>query len=310
MCVSCSSASFALTIPSQNSQDSFTESLDFYISAVEDYAHQPYLTRGMLSITKTIDESSVTFLDSYAPDQSQSYSLDIKSTYYDIPGRAPRWATHSSSDYNGTWLPQISRWAILRYSKIDDRVLSNFMGRGTDVVEAFLLGRKPVGVDINPTAIALSQKNCTFAVPKHLRALIRPQCRPMLVQGNSQKLTCAALFEDASYDLVLSHPPYHHAITYSTHIDGDLSRFHSVQEFQKAVRNVADETYRLMKIGKRTIVGIGDNREHCFAIPIGFETIREYLYAGFYLEELVSLTDWRSSEGKKDFHINPFFVSF
>jgi SAM-dependent methyltransferase len=290
MCSSCSSASYYLTMPSQSSQDTFSEEkTDFYTSAVEDYAHQPYLTRGMLSITETMDTSSATlFLDSYSPDQSQLYSLNIQSSYYDISGRAPRWATHSSSDYSGTWLPQIARWGLLRYSKVDDRVLSNFMGRGTDVIEAFLLGRRPVGVDINPTAIALSQKNCTFAVPEHLRKLIRPQCRPVLVQGNSQRLIGATLFEDASYDLVLSHPPYHHAITYSTYIDGDLSRCYNLEEFQKAVRNVADETYRLLKPGKRAVLGIGDNREHCFAIPIGFETIREYLYAGFCLEELVS----------------------
>ena len=290
MCISCSSAAYAVTISSQDpSTDSGVEQQEFYLSAVEDYAHQPYLTRGILSITQAIETLSAVYLGSYGPNSSQRYSLDITSTYYDIPGRAPRWATHSSSDYNGTWLPQIARWAVLRYSKIDERVLSNFLGRGTDVVESFLLGRRPVGIDINPTAIALSQKNCTFAVPTHLRALMRPQCRPVLVQGNAQTLMYSALFEDASYDLILSHPPYHHAIVYSNHIDGDLSRFTNVPDFQKAIRRVADESWRLVKPGKRVVLGIGDNREHCFVLPIGFQTIREYLAAGFLLEELVSL---------------------
>jgi hypothetical protein len=291
MCISCSSAAYAVTISSQDpSTDSGVEQQqEFYLSAVEDYAHQPYLTRGILSITQAMETLSAVYLDSYGPNPSQRYSLNITSTYYDIPGRAPRWATHSSSDYNGTWLPQISRWAILRYSKIDERVLSNFLGRGTDVVEAFLLGRRPVGVDINPTAIALSQKNCTFAVPTHLRALMRPQCRPVLVQGNAQTLMCSTLFEDASYDLILSHPPYHHAIVYSNHIDGDLSRFTNVADFQKAIRRVADESWRLIKPERCVVLGIGDNREHCFVLPIGFQTIREYLEAGFLLEELVRL---------------------
>ena len=34
-----------------------------------------------------------------------------------------------------------------------DRVLSNFLGRGTDAIEAFLLGRPCVGVDLNPVSV-------------------------------------------------------------------------------------------------------------------------------------------------------------
>jgi len=54
------------------------------------------------------------FLPTYAPQQDQLYSLNIKTTFFDVPGRAPRWASHSSSDYSGTWLPQIVRWTLER----------------------------------------------------------------------------------------------------------------------------------------------------------------------------------------------------
>jgi len=46
---------------------------------------------------------------------------------------------------------------------------------------------------------------------------------------------------------------------------------------------------RLLKIGRRLTLGIGDNREHCFYVPVGFQLIRLYLNNGFELEELVSI---------------------
>jgi hypothetical protein len=40
-------------------------------------------------------------------------------------------------------------------------------------------------------------------------------------------------------------------------------------------------------MGRRLTLGIGDNREHCFYIPVGFQLIRLYINNGFVLEELV-----------------------
>jgi hypothetical protein len=42
-------------------------------------------------------------------------------------------------------------------------------------------------------------------------------------------------------------------------------------------------------MGRRLTLGIGDNREHCFYVPVGFQLIRLYLNNGFELEELVGL---------------------
>lgn len=44
---------------------------------------------------------------------------------------------------------------MLRYSNSHDWVLDQFMGSGTTLVEANLLGRNAVGVDINPQSISL-----------------------------------------------------------------------------------------------------------------------------------------------------------
>jgi hypothetical protein len=81
-----------------------------YAASIEDYSHKPYLTREALSSTKFDDmKSNAVRLASYAPVEHQLFSLSFDSTYFDIPGRAPRWASHSGTDYHGTWLPQTVR---------------------------------------------------------------------------------------------------------------------------------------------------------------------------------------------------------
>jgi hypothetical protein len=72
-----------------------------YAAPIEDYSHKPYLTRDVLSLTKFSESSTGSRLASYEPQENQLFSLSFDSTYFDIPGRAPRWATHSGTDYHG-----------------------------------------------------------------------------------------------------------------------------------------------------------------------------------------------------------------
>lgn len=72
-----------------------------YATWIDDYTHKPYLTRDALSVSKFSREGQSLRLSSYEPQPHQLFSLVFDSTYYDIPGRAPRWATHSGTDYHG-----------------------------------------------------------------------------------------------------------------------------------------------------------------------------------------------------------------
>ncbi|KAI9313150.1 hypothetical protein BX666DRAFT_1980104 [Dichotomocladium elegans] len=253
-----------------------------YVTQIEDYTHKPYLTRDALSVAKFTNTTGIR-LSSYEPQSHQLFSLIFDSTYYDIPGRAPRWATHSGTDYHGTWLPQTVRRAILKHTDKDERVLSNFLGRGTDAIECFLLQRRCCGVDINPAAVALSQRNCCFEIPPGLTSA---EYRPIIAQADSRHLI-GALFSDESFHHILSHPPYKDCVAYSTHLEGDLSRFTNIEEFKREYIKVVNESWRLLKMGRRLTLGIGDNREHCFYIPVGFNLIRQYIDNGFELEELI-----------------------
>lgn len=70
-----------------------------YMTSIEDYSHKPYFTRD--TATKVNNDLVVQRLASYEPQPNQIFSLTFDSTYFDIPGRAPRWATHSGTDYHG-----------------------------------------------------------------------------------------------------------------------------------------------------------------------------------------------------------------
>ncbi|KAJ2160990.1 hypothetical protein GGF46_001849 [Coemansia sp. RSA 552] len=263
---------------------------------VEDYTQSIYFTRETCIASNRISTSSVSQqplgqLSSYGPTDSMLFTLAVDSTYFDIPGRAPRWGSHSGTDYHGTWLPQTVRRALLRYTKRGERVLSNFLGRGTDAIECFLLSRKCIGVDINPSAVSLSQRNCSFTIPPGSDMSV--EFRPAIMQGDARDLSPemwpgASFFaESESFDHILSHPPYKDCVLYSANIDGDLSRFPGPEEFQREMAKVVGESWRLLKMGRHVTLGIGDNRAECFYIPVSYQLIRTYIDSGFALDELI-----------------------
>ena len=61
-------------------------------------------------------------------------------------------AAHSLHEisYRACFKPQLPRFFISHLTQPGDAVYDPFMGRGTTVLEAALLGRRPVGCDINP----------------------------------------------------------------------------------------------------------------------------------------------------------------
>ena len=91
--------------------------------------------------------------------QPNSFSPE-QTTIWSFPDRG-KWATHSGR-YRGNWSPYVPRNLILRYSKPGDWILDQFLGSGTTLVEAKLLNRNAVGIDINPQSVFLSETNAGF----------------------------------------------------------------------------------------------------------------------------------------------------
>jgi len=65
--------------------------------------------------------------------------------------------------YRACFKPQLPRFFIERLTEKGDIVYDPFMGRGTTLIEAALLGRKPTGNDINPLSRILAEPR--FVLP-------------------------------------------------------------------------------------------------------------------------------------------------
>ncbi|MDI6732462.1 MAG: DNA methyltransferase [Planctomycetota bacterium] len=197
------------------------------------------------------------------------------------------WATHNG-DYRGNWSPYIPRNIILKYSKPGETVLDYFCGAGTTAVEAKLLGRKSISLDINKEAINLAKKNIDFRISDRQLSFIGEEnpsqlYEPELRVGDARNLS---FLKDNSIDLICAHPPYADIVHYTNQTEGDLS-FLGVDDFLKEMAKVAQESYRVLKPGRQCAILIGDMRKNKNIIPLGFRLINVFLEVGFNLKELV-----------------------
>ena len=69
--------------------------------------------------------------------------------------------THRLHKYPAKFFPELPRWIIEKYTTSGDLVLDPFMGSGTTNLEASLLGRSSVGIDVDPFSRFLSKVKTT-----------------------------------------------------------------------------------------------------------------------------------------------------
>ena len=69
--------------------------------------------------------------------------------------------THNFHPYPAKFIPQIPNLTIKWFTKKNETVFDPFCGSGTSLVEAKLLGRKSIGVDIHPLGVFMSKVKTT-----------------------------------------------------------------------------------------------------------------------------------------------------
>ena len=197
-----------------------------------------------------------------------------KDSIWRFPDRGD-WATHKG-DYRGNWSPYVPRNLILRYSNIGDLILDPFVGSGTTLIEAKLLCRDAIGVDINPYALRIAKARTRFI---HAGA----DGKVYIKQGDAKDMF---FIPEASIDLACVHPPYADIIKYSEDIEGDISNL-AIPDFIDSMGAVAEELYRVLKVKKICAILVGDVRKKGEVVPVGFQTLSKFLAAGFSLKEIV-----------------------
>ena len=205
--------------------------------------------------------------------EPENFELEM-TTHWSFPKRGD-WATHDAK-WRGNWSPYSPRHILLRYSKEGDLVLDQFAGGGTTLVEAKLLNRDIIGVDVNDTALDRCRDKTDF---EHEGANGKVYIR----KGDARHLD---FIQNSSIDLICTHPPYADIIKYSEDIAEDLSHL-KVKDFLVEMKTAAAESYRVLKKDKFCAVLMGDTRQTGHMIPMSFEVMRIFEDEGFKLKELI-----------------------
>lgn len=205
--------------------------------------------------------------------EPDDFELEM-TTHWSFPNRG-NWATHDAK-WRGNWSPYIPRNIILRYSNQGDLILDQFVGGGTTLVEAKLLNRDIIGVDVNDVAINRCKEKINFEYHNACGKVY-------LHKGDARNLD---FIENDSIDLICTHPPYADIIQYSEDIVEDLSRL-KVKDFLEGMRMVAGESYRVLKKDKFCAVLMGDTRKKGNMIPMSFDVMRIFEDVEFKLKELI-----------------------
>lgn len=205
--------------------------------------------------------------------EPDDFELEM-TTHWTFPKRGD-WATHDAK-WRGNWSPYIPRNIILRYSKENDLILDQFAGGGTTLVEAKLLNRGIIGVDINDSAINRCRDKVDFE-----RDGIYGKVE--IIKGDARNLN---FIRNDTIDLICTHPPYADIIHYSEDTAGDLSLL-KIEDFLVEMQIVAKECYRVLKKSKFCAILMGDTRKNGCMIPMSFEVMKIFQNVGFTLKEII-----------------------
>ena len=204
--------------------------------------------------------------------EPEEFELEMN-TVWSFPDRG-KWATHDAK-YRGNWSPYIPRNLLLRYSHEGDLVLDQFVGGGTTLVEAKLLNRNIIGVDINNNALERCKEKCDFEYENLGKVYF--------YEADARNLN---FIPDESIDFICTHPPYANIIKYSEDIENDLSHL-KVKDFLIEMEKVASESYRVLKKDKFCAVLMGDTRQKGHIIPMSFEVMKIFEKVGFKTKEII-----------------------
>jgi hypothetical protein len=187
-------------------------------------------------------------------------------------------------DYHGNFIPQIATQTFTRFTRRGEIVLDLFLGTGTSAIEAVRLGRRCIGVELQPELL----QKVRDKLPQELAA-----GQVALVQGDSRDAETAEQVRaqlrrwgaDHAQLLVL-HPPYHDIIRFSERPE-DLSGAASVEVFLEMFAQAVRRGAELLQPGRFAILVIGDKYARGELVPLGFGAMQVMNDAGFRTRSII-----------------------
>jgi 16S rRNA G966 N2-methylase RsmD len=233
-----------------------------------------------------------------------------RTSVWDFKNRGD-WAVHSD-DYRGNWAPQIPRNLILRYTPEEGSVVDAFVGGGTTLIEAYLLKRKSLGIDLNPQAVKLTSHKIRQLESRIRTPVLSHKFRPKIVQGDAERVLRRMDrfgFLQGSVDLACLHPPYMNSIRYS-HKKADLSNMNNVEKYCEKMKSIARLICSLLRKGGVCAILIGDIRRRAQLLPLGFRVMEAFTSEGFTIADIIIKTQHhdKSSEFYSRKLVNHFLL--
>ncbi|NOZ07135.1 MAG: hypothetical protein GXP41_12420 [Chloroflexi bacterium] len=131
---------------------------------------------------------------------------DLLSGDLDFHGKSSTYASHDLHSFPAKFPPQLPRKFIEWLTDPEDRVLDPMVGSGTTILEAFLLGRRGIGFDIDPLALRLCKAKVTPAALKEVSEtgylILRGAERAITQERDSLIESLHHRFDDATQNFI------------------------------------------------------------------------------------------------------------
>lgn len=190
---------------------------------------------------------------------------------------------------------QLASRLVEIFSKKKELILDPFLGSGTTLIAANLLGRHGVGIELSKEYVDLANRRI-----KGLRLNFTSKSTEMFDSKiyNEDIFKTIKLLKPNSVDLVITSPPYWNILTERRSADRkeirkysnskeDLGNIYSYEEFMERLGTAFSEIYKILKIGKYCILIVMDIRKKSKFYPFHIDLIEKLSDKGYILDDII-----------------------